>query len=180
MKRTIPALILAGLILAAMASCKKDDDNTPSKNNSTTGTSTTSSNGSNNPLIKKECRGTAEVIIEGNADTMYSLEAILPPLNLYGIYSTGAKYSIALQTGAKSLPATNTTYTVTPDPEKFPNAKEMLLNYYSDEEDMDYFAISGTVQYTITSTEKLVKFSNLTFKSEDGNTKVISYELRLK
>jgi hypothetical protein len=180
MKRTIPALILAGLILAAMASCKKDDDNSPSNGSTTSGTSTTSSGGSDNPLVKKACRGTAEIVVDGQGDTLYAVEAILPPFNLYGIYSTGTVHNITLQTGAKSLPATNTSFTVASDPEKFPGAKEMLLNYYSDTDETDYFAVSGTVQYTITTTEKLVKFSNITFKSDEGATKVISFELRLK
>ena len=177
MKRTIPALILAGLILAAMTSCKKDDDD---KGTGTT-TSTTSTTGTNtNPLIKKAGRGTADIIIDGQADTIMAMEGLFPPLNLYGIYTNAEDFDVTLQSGANALPAKNTTFTVAGDPDKMPDKTEMILSFYDSEAEKDYYAQNGTISYTITATAKIVKFSNIVFKAQSGETKTISFEVALK
>jgi hypothetical protein len=178
MKRTIPALLFAGLILAALTSCKKEDDSKPSTNTTTSSTSTTS--GTANPLIKKACKGTADIVVDNVTDTVYAMEALFPPLNLYGIYTSGTTFDISLQSGAKVLPSVNTTFTVASDPEKMPGAKEMILSFYDEASETDYYAVSGTIQYTILASAKIVKFSNIQFKSMDGDTKVISFEVSLK
>ncbi len=176
MKRTIPALLLAGLILAAMTSCKKENDDKPSNN---TTTSTTTSTGTN-PLIKKACKGTGDVTIDGIKDTLFAMEELFPPLNIYGIYTTGKDQDLSLQSGAKSLPAASTTFSVAGDPDKMPQADEMILSYYDNKTEKDYYAQSGTIKYTITANAKNVKFSNLQFKSADGDVKTISFEVNLK
>jgi hypothetical protein len=175
MKRTIPALLFAGLILAAMASCKKEDDSKPS-NNTTTSTTT----GSTNPLIKKACSGSGDITIDGQKDTLHAMEAILPPVNIYGIYTMGEDIDLSLQSGAKSLPAVNTVFQVAGDPDKMPAANEMILSHYDSEKELDYYAQSGTVTYTISATAKTVKFTNLQFKAASGEVKTISFEAKLK
>jgi hypothetical protein len=178
MKRTIPALILAGLILAAMTSCQKDDDTKPATGSTTSSTSTTT--GSTNPLTKKACNGTGTIMVDNVSDTMYAMEALFPPLNLYGIYTSGTTHDISMQSGAKGLPSVNTTFTVAGDPNKIPGAKEMILDYYDDDSETDYYAVSGKVEYTISSSAKKVKFTNIQFKSDAGDSKVISFEVNLK
>jgi hypothetical protein len=85
-----------------------------------------------------------------------------------------------MQSGAKSLPAANTIFTVAPDPKKLPETKEMILLFYDENDQKDYTANSGTVEYTISTTQKIVKFTNVSFKAEDGTSKLVSLELSLK
>lgn len=177
MKRTIPALILAGLILAAMASCKKEDNDKPTTATSTTSTTTGTTT---NPLTKKACVGIAEVVIDGAPDTLNAMEMVFPPLNLFGIYTDGFDFDVSMQSGAKGLPSKSTTFTVATDPEKMPTATEMILSHYDVDTETDYYAQGGTISYTINTKDKVVKFTNIVFKAASGETKTISFEAHLK
>jgi hypothetical protein len=119
--------------------------------------------------------------VDGIKDTIYTTEAILaPPLNLFGIYAFKESYDLTLQSGLKGLPKKNTTFTVTSDNTKQPTENEMTLSFYTDSTKMDYYAIGGTVSYIVTTEAKTVRFSNLQFKAENGDTRTISFEVKLK
>lgn len=177
MKRTTSTILFAALMLAALVSCKKENDSTET---TTTTTTTSSPTPVVNPLTLKACSGTGNIDVNNVKDTLTAKEAVMPPLNLYGIYCDASWGSLTLQSGDKKLPAATKTFTVAGDPDKLPDASQMLLAYYDEATDMDYFGTSGTVTYTISSTEKSVAFSGIVFKSDNGATKTISFTVKLK
>lgn len=178
MKRTTSTIVFATLMLAALVSCKKEDSSNETP--TTTTTSSTTSSGTPNPLITKACKGVGDIEVNSVKDTVTAMEAVLPPLNLYGIYSDANWGSLTLQSGDKKLPAANKTFTVLGDPDKMPLESQMILEYYDGNAEVSYYATGGTVSYTISSSEKTVKFANITFKNDSGATKTISFEVKLK
>lgn len=177
MKRTTSTILFAALMLAALVSCKKEDD---SRETNTTTTTTSSPSTGINPLSLKACSGKGDISVNNVKDTVTAREAVMPPLNLYGIYCDAGWGSLTMQSGDKKLPSATKTFTVASDPDKLPGATEMVLDYYDENSDIDYYATAGTVMYTISATAKTVKFSNIIFKSESGLTKTISFEVTLK
>lgn len=177
MKRTTSTIIFAALMLAALISCKKEEE---SPETTTTTTTTSSPSTGINPLTLRACTGKGDIHMDSISDTITAREAILAPLNLYGIYCDAGKGSLTLQSGDTKLPASNKTFTVADNPNKLPGASQMVLAYYDEQSNFDYYATTGTVSYTITSTGKTVKFSNILFKSDDGLTRTISFEVTLK
>jgi hypothetical protein len=171
MKRTYSALAFAALIIAALASCKKDDDGNPSKTPITENPT---------PMPQKEGEGKARVEINNVVDSMNTIEKLMPPLKLLGIYASGTNTSLTLQSGKTKLPTASTVFNIKSDPNTLPTANEMVVSFYDDAEQTDYYAQSGQVTYTVSVTEKRVKFSNVVFKSESGQTKTISFEVQLK
>lgn len=175
MKKTVLLFAFSALFLGSMVSCKKDDD----KKETTPTTTPTPT--PNNPLATVKGKGRADITVGGVKDTMYTMEDITPVLNLFAIYCSGVSSSLHMQTGDNKLPAANKTYNVQGDYEKLPSSQQVILNYYDDKTEKDFYATGGEVSYTLTSTEKIVKFDNITFKSEDNTlTKVISFEVKLK
>jgi hypothetical protein len=131
-------------------------------------------------LIKKSCTGIADIVIDGAPDTLHAMEMVFPPLNLFGIYTDGFDFDLSLQSGAKGLPGKSTTFTVAGDPDKMPGATEMILSHYDVDTETDYYGQDGTISYTINTKDKVVKFTNIVFKSAGGETKTISFEAHLK
>ncbi|MES2558961.1 MAG: hypothetical protein V4590_04440 [Bacteroidota bacterium] len=177
MKRTTSTILFAALMLAALVSCKKEDD---SKETSTTTTTTSSPSTGINPLTLKNCTGKGDIEVNSVKDTIQAREAVMAPLKLFGIYCETGSGSLVLQSGDSKLPGASKTFTVMGDSDKLPGASEMVLQYYDEISGHDYYATSGTVSYIISSTEKTVTFTNIIFKNEAGNTKTISFEVRLK
>ena len=174
MKRTTPALLFAALLLAALISCKKDESS------SETTTTTTTSSTPVNPLLSKACTGIGLLMTDSVTDTLLTKEAIMAPLNLYGIYGTSATGSFTMQSGSSKLPVANTTFTISGDPDKFPSATQMIVEYYDDHSSQEYYATSGSVSYTVSTAEKTVTLTNITFKSNKGDSKILSFKATLK
>lgn len=177
MKRTTSTIIFAALMLAALVSCKKEDD---SKESTTTTTTSSTTSGTTNPLVTKAGSGVGSIEVNSVKDTVTAREAVMAPLNLYGIYCDATWGSLTLQSGDKKLPDATKSFSVMGDPSKMPIASQMILEYYDEKSQLDYYATSGTVTYTISSNEKTAKFSNIEFKADNGSTKTISFEVKLK
>lgn len=178
MKNLILVSAFACLFIGNIVSCKKEDDDT---NDPGTGTTTSTTSTQSNPLVTKECSGEGEVTVDNTKSTMHATESLLPPLKLFAIYSSGETGSITMQTGENKLPASSRIYTVLGDPDKLPGSNQVILNYYNDKNQRSYYAVDGTVTYTISSTEKTLKFNNITFRTIDNeHSTSISYEVKLK
>ncbi len=174
MKKNLLLFAFSALFLGSLVSCKKDDDKDTTPTTTPTPTPT-------NPLTTIKGKGRADITVDSVKDTMSSMEDITPVLNLFAIYCSGASSSLHIQTGDNKLPAASKTYTIQGDYSKMPSAQQAIISYYDDKTQKDFYATSGTVSYTITTTEKVVKFDHISFKSEDNTlTKVISFEVKLK
>ncbi len=174
MKKNLLLFAFSALFLGSLVSCKKDDDKDTTPTTTPTPTPT-------NPLTTTKGKGRADITVDSAKDTMYSMEDITPVLNLFAIYCSGVSSSLHIQTGDNKLPAASKTYNVQGDYSKMPSSQQVVMNYYDDKTEKDFYATDGTVSYTITSTEKVVKFTNITFESEDRTlSKVISFEVKLK
>jgi hypothetical protein len=181
MKNHFLVLALSGLFIGSIiVSCKKDDDKTDSGTGSTTSTTSTTSP-QTNPLVTKECSGKGDIEVGSLKDTMYAMESLVPPLKLFAVFSTGRSGSLTMQSGYNKLPETSKVFSVLGDPDKLPGTSQVILSYFDDVTQLDYYAVDGTVTYTISLTEKTVKFNDILFRTADNTmSKNISYEVKLK
>ncbi len=171
MKKNLLLFAFSALFLGSLVSCKKDDD----KDTTPTATPTPAPV---NPLITTKGKGTADITVDGVKGSMSTEEMVD---HFFTIRGMGLSTSMIMISGETKLPAASKSFTIKADLNTLLSPEEIYLTYVDVFNSRELHAVSGNVSYTITTTEKTVKFDDILFKTTDGAySNKISFEVKLK
>lgn len=176
-------IIITSLVLSTLAttiiSCKKDSDNsTPTSTNNGTGTTPglnkTSIAGASSVSLIKALGGSSEAHSSASG-------TIDNTTKKFFVYSSGAKLSATMVFGTTVIPAINKTFTVVANTNNGLKENEVYIEFTDYEDnDKEYVAQEGTIDYKIAGTDITIKSGNLPAKTNTGAAASVNFEYHLK